>query len=144
MKIYILTILSLFLFFSHSVQSQTIFEGPTTVRELCDATYKLHYHFVHDVTYSWMFPWPTPLTVKNVYEREPNNYKVQIRTLVFLHSGQDTITAGGIDKGITIISNPFSIILPDHICPQGTQITTSEVSSFFFQKFFRVWSRSYC
>lgn len=52
MKIYILTILSLFLFFSHSVQSQTIFEGPTTVRELCDATYKLHYHFVHDVTYS--------------------------------------------------------------------------------------------
>lgn len=90
---------------------------------------------MHDVTYSWMFPWPTPLTVKNVYEREPNNYKVQIRTLVFLHSGQDTITAGGIDKGITIISNPFSIILPDHICPQGTQITTSEVSSFFSKSF---------
>lgn len=105
-------------------------EAPATVKQYCEATFVLHHVPAGgdiDVI-TWSLPWDGIIEVaRNSYKE--NEYSVDARTFVFTASGTYHISAGRTSHTITVTNNPLTLSAPATICPRGTQLNLSEISS---------------
>lgn len=111
-------------------QASDYMEAPATVKQYCEATFVLHHVPTGgdmDVI-TWVLPWDGIIEVAGNSYNE-NGYSVDAKTFVFTASGTYRISAGGVSRTITVTSNPLTLSAPATICPRGTQLNLSEISS---------------
>lgn len=111
-------------------------EAPATVKQYCEATFVLHHVPTGgDVdVITWVLPWDNIIEVASKSYNE-NGYAVDARTFIFTAPGTYKIGAGGASKTISVISNPLSLSAPTTVCPWGTQLNLSEISSYLTREF---------
>lgn len=124
------------LFAQGTQRASDYMEAPATVKQYCDATFVLHHvpsgGDVDAIT--WSLPWDNIVGVANSSYNE-NGYWVESNTFVFTAPGTYRISAGGASKTIVVTSNPLTLSASSNICPRGTQLTFSEISSHLNRKF---------
>lgn len=128
--------------YSQEKASDAYMELPATAMQYRDAvTITVHYKpsFDGDVdSFQWIDPWGAFLDISSSTGKDVNGYTTVSRTIIFLISGNVTISTNKVSKSITVTSNPLELSVPSHICPGGTQLSCSAIVSPLLTKSYSV------
>lgn len=85
----------------------------------------------------WMLPWGTINTGTKELPSE-GEYSVTEHTFLFSNTGETMIKATGCQMNVNVIPNPLMLNVPSHICPNGTQLSSSTKFSSAYEKRYSV------
>lgn len=122
--------------------SDAYMELPATAMQYRDAvTVTVHYKpsFDGDIDdFQWIDPWGAFLEISSSKGKDADGYTTVSQTIIFLTSGEITVSSNKAHKNILVQSNPLELSVPNHICPSGTQLTCATVVSPLLTKSYSV------